>query len=81
MIVEFTEDYSYSLDKVTVVKSCCGDTKDLPNDLALRLIAKGVCGDKRATKFNPVVETAVISPVEEVKEKTKRKRRSKKKAE
>ena len=78
MIVEFTEDYPYSLDKVTVVKSCCGDTKDLPDELALKLIAKGVCSEKKATKFSPVVETAVINPVEEVKEKPKRKRRKKK---
>ena len=78
MIVEFTEDYPYSLDKVTVVKSCCGDTKDLPDELALKLIAKGVCSEKKATKFNPVVETAVINPVEEVKEKPKRRKRKKK---
>ena len=78
MIVEFTEDYPYSLDKVTVVKSCCGDTKDLPDELASKLIAKGVCSEKKATKFNPVVETAVINPVEEVKEKPKRRKRKKK---
>jgi len=78
MIVEFTEDYPYSLDKVTVVKSCCGDTKDLPEELALKLIAKGVCSEKKATKFSPVVETAVINPVEEVKEKPKRRKRKKK---
>ena len=78
--VKFLKDYSYSLDKVNPTTSKEGDVVELPNGLASRLVTKGVC--TQAGLFNPVKETAVIDPVDEVKEvKPKRKRRTKKKAE
>lgn len=80
--VKFLEDFKYSIDKVNVTESKKGEIVELPNGLASRLVTKGVCTQNGV--FSPVVETAVIDPVEEVKEvkpKTKRKRSTKKKAE
>ncbi len=84
--VQFIEDYSYCLDKVNVTKSKANDIADIPAGLASRLVNKGVCVQildekKKRNNYTPVEETAVVEPVEEVKEKPKRKRRTKKKAE
>ncbi len=80
MIVDFTKDYKYSLNGFTVISSCAGDNGvDLPDDMALNLIGKGVCVQKEDSPkkvYTPVEETAVVEPVKEVK-----KRRRKKKAE
>jgi hypothetical protein len=78
MIVDFTKDYKYSLNGFTVISSCAGDNGvDLPDDMALNLIGKGVCVQKKDSPkkdFSPVEETAVIEPVEEVKTKRRAKR-------
>lgn len=81
--IQFTQDHSYSLDKVNVTKSKEGDIVEVSAGLASRMMHKGVCvqilnESKKRNNFNPVEETAVIDPVEEVKEKTKRKKRGKK---
>tara|TARA_R110001599_G_scaffold236645_1_gene435983 strand:- start:278 stop:520 length:243 start_codon:yes stop_codon:yes gene_type:complete len=77
--VKFLEDFKYSIDKVNATESKAGDIVELPNGLASRLVTKGVC--TQAGVFNPVAETAVANPVEEVKAKPKRKKSTKKKAE
>lgn len=81
--VQFTKDHSYSIDKVNVTNSKKGDIVEVSAGLASRMMHKGVCvqilnEDKKRNNFNPVEETAVIDPVEEVKEKPKRKKRGKK---
>lgn len=82
MIVDFTKDYQYSKDGFTIISSRAGDEGvDLPHDLALNLIRRGVCVQKKdsiekVNNFIPVEETAIVSPVEEVK-KTRRKRKKK----
>lgn len=78
MIVDFTKDYEYSVDGINVICSHVGDNGvDLPHDLALNLIRRGVCVQKKDSPkkvYNPVEETAVVEPVEEVKTKRRAKR-------
>ncbi len=81
--VRFTENYDYCLDKVNITKFKKDSIVGLPEGVASRLVHRGVCiqilnEDKKANNFTPVEETAVIEPVQEVKDKPKRKRRKKK---
>ena len=82
MKVTIIENCSYAPDKVNEKKLVVGEVCELPHRIAVAFIGHGYCKQfEKVNDFNPVVETAVVNPVEEVKEKTKRKRRSKKKAE
>lgn len=82
MIVDFTKYYQYSIDGFTIISSHAGDNGvDLPHDLALNLIRRGVCVQKKdstgkVNNFNPVEETAVVEPVEEKKTRRKRKKKA-----
>jgi len=65
---------------------CPGDKVDLPSNIAKSWISCGIAVEcvqkkeetKKANNFTPVEETAVIEPVQEVKEKPKRRKRKKK---
>jgi len=70
---------SYMASVRDCVKCSKGSSVELPEDVAKSWVKNGFC--KEVKKFNPVEKTAVVNPVEEVKDtpKPKAKRKTKKK--
>ena len=73
------KDSKYSSDKVNCICVNKGDVVDLPKDLAEAWIENGTCELAKKKTFTPVEKTAVVNPVEEVKEAPVVKRKKKKK--
>jgi len=59
------------------VKCPKGENVELPEDIATAWLKHGFCEEVKKAKHNPVVETAVVNPVEETKAPKVRRKKNK----